>query len=137
MYQVLGGTTSNSRALSIRNHGSDGRLTTPASTLVDSSSPLANQPAMNEYQDLLATLTMKFFCFTNQALWVSSCMFGSASSKSKRRTSSGTILEISSRLMFFPMQVRDPLPNYVGIAMVSSCFFPGVVCASEMSGWQR
>lgn len=60
---------------------------------------------------LLATRTKKFFCLTNQTFWVCRSCAGSLSLKSNRRTSSGTSLEISSRLMFLPMQVRDPAPN--------------------------
>jgi len=56
-------------------------------------------------------LPLKFVCLTNHTFKVSHSLSGSSSSKSKLRTSCGISFVISRRLMFFPMQVLEPIPN--------------------------
>ena len=51
--------------------------------------------------------------YTNHAHLVSIGLPGCSNSTSKLRTICGTTFVISSRLIFLPMQVRDPPPNFV------------------------
>jgi hypothetical protein len=61
-------------------------------------------------------LQLKFVCLTNHTFTVFQSASGCASSKSKLRTSCGISLVISRRLIFLPMQVLDPIPNYIRVS---------------------
>lgn len=61
---------------------------------------------------LRITLHLKFVCFTNQRFILCKRCDDISGWKSKFRKSSGITLEISRSEMFFPIQFRDPRPNY-------------------------
>jgi hypothetical protein len=63
-------------------------------------------------------LQLKFVCLTNHTFTVSQSAPGSARSKSKLRTSCGMSFVISRRLIFLPMQVLEPIPNYMRISEI-------------------
>lgn len=67
--------------------------------------------ALSMPADLNLTLQKKPPCFTNHLFVVFHSLSGFASSISKFLNSCGMSFAISRRLIFLPMQVREPMPN--------------------------